>query len=305
MSMNNNFDKVNLTITLVSYKCDKKKLNSCLNSIKIKTDVILIDHSNDLNLKDITVPNNIFLKIIKNENLGNGAGINCGIKNAKTKYVLYLDIDTILPENFFSVLNHTINKVGDFAVLAPKINNFYNNKKIEKYGNLSFLKFYYNKLFFNINRDKSLIENLKQVFFVSGAIMLINKELTLKNNIQFDENIFLYYEEDDFFHQCFKSNLKIFLITNLTAIHMDGSIADDSLQYECFKKWHWEWSKYYFLNKHYNKFLISILAFKNIIKLLVKTCLIFFINRRKFKINLSRLNGLIGFYLKRRCDINY
>ena len=76
-------------------------LNSCLKSIDVQTKVLIIDHSNDLKKDQIIIPKNIFLEILKNKNLGNGAGINYGIKYAKTKYVLYLDIDTILPKNFF------------------------------------------------------------------------------------------------------------------------------------------------------------------------------------------------------------
>ena len=266
---------MNLTVIMVNYKSDKNKLNSCLKSISIKTKVLIIDHSNDLEISKILVPQNISLEIIKNENRGNGAGINCGIKNSKTQYVLYLDIDTILPKEFFINLERSINKVENFAVMAPKINNFYDNNKIKKFGNLSILKFYYNRVFFKIKKEKILVENLNQVFFVSGSIMLINKEITLKNNIKFDENIFLFFEEDDFFHQCFKANLKIFLINNLNATHLDGSVADDSLEYECFKKWHWEWSKYYFLTKHYNKYLISIYAFKNLLKFILKISVFF------------------------------
>ena len=40
---------------------------------------------------------------------------------------------------------------------------------------------------------------------------------------------------------------KIYLIENIEADHFDGSINDKSEKYELFKKWHWEWSKYYFL----------------------------------------------------------
>ena len=117
-----------LTVIMVNYKSDKNKLNSCLKSIKIETKVLIIDHSNDLKINQILVPQNISLEIIKNKNLGNGAGINCGIKNSKTKYVLYLDIDTILPNDFFLNLEHSINQVESFAVMAPKINNFYDYK---------------------------------------------------------------------------------------------------------------------------------------------------------------------------------
>ncbi len=296
---------MDLTVIMVNYKCDRKKLNTCLNSIIDDIKVLIIDHSKDLEINQIIVPKNISLEIIENENLGNGAGINCGINKASTKYVLYLDIDTILPKNFFLELKNIINKIDTFAVIAPQIDKFYDYKKIKNFGNLSLFKFFYNKLFFNIKREKDLLDNVNQVFFVSGSIMLINKEITLKNNIKFDENIFLFYEEDDFFHQCFKANLKIYLINDLKAIHLDGSISDNTLKFECFKKWHWEWSKYYFLNKHYNKLIIFLLALKNIFKISLKICLFYFYNKKKKDIYKSRLDGIIGFYLKKSCKINY
>ena len=291
--------KMDLTIIMVNYKCDKDKLNACLKSINIKVKVLIVDHSHDLKEDQIDIPNNISLKIIKNKNLGNGAGINFGIENAKTKYVLYLDIDTILSDSFFTKLENAVNEVREFAVIAPKINDFYNNKKIKDYGNLSISKFFYNKIFYKIKKETKLPENINHVFFVSGSIMLINKELILNKNIKFDENIFMFFEEDDFFHQCFKLNLKIFLIDNIEATHLDGSVLDNTLNYECFKKWHWEWSKYYFLDKHYNKILISFLALKNLIKFYIKIFFYYFLDKKKLSIFESRIDGIISFYLKK------
>ena len=291
--------KMNLTIIMVNYKCDKNKLNACLKSINIKAKVLIVDHSHDLKQDQINIPNNISLEVIKNKNLGNGAGINCGIENAKTKYVLYLDIDTILSDSFFTKLENAVNEVREFAVIAPRINDFYNNKKIKNYGNLSISKFFYNKIFYKIKKETKLPENINHVFFVSGSIMLIDKELILNKNIKFDENIFMFFEEDDFFHQCFKLNLKIFLIDNMEATHLDGSVLDNTLNYECFKKWHWEWSKYYFLNKHYNKILISFLALKNLIKFCIKIFFYYFLDKKKLIIFESRIDGIISFYLKK------
>lgn len=296
---------MDLTIVLVNYKCDKIKLLSCLNSIKINTKVLIIDHSHDLNLNDIDIPENLNIEIIKNKNLGNGAGINCGLKNSKTRYVLYLDIDIILPNVFFPYLYKIKNQINKFAVLAPKIENFYNDNNLVKYGNLSLIKYFYNKLINNIKINKQNIQDLKEVFFVSGSIMLIDKYLTYNQNIKFDEKIFLFFEEDDFFHQCFKNKLKIYIIDNLFVTHLDGSIDDKTIKFECFKKWHWEWSKYYFLNKHYNKFFIFLIAFKNFLKFFIKIIFFYFINQNKYEIFKSRLNGLKGFYLNRKCDIDF
>jgi len=296
---------MNLTVVLVNYKCDKQKLQSCLNSIKIKTDVLIIDHSHDFTFDNINIPQNLNIKVIKNINHGNGAGINCGIKNANTKLVLYLDIDTVLSQNFFEILDNSIKKINDFAVVSPKINGFYKDQNIHKTGNLSLIKFYYNKFFFNINLEETNLPNIKQVFFVSGAIMLIDKENTYKNDIKFDQNILMFFEEDDFFHKCFKANKKIYLIDNLTADHFDGSINDKTLKYECFKKWHWEWSKYYFLNKHYNKILIFLIAFKSIFKFSLKIVIFYYLNKKKYHLYKSRLNGLLSFYFKKKCNIDY
>ena len=192
-----------LTIVLVNFKCNKEKLQSCLDSIKINTEVLLIDHSHDFSFEGVKKPPNLDIKVIKNINLGNGAGINCGVKNSKTRYVLYLDIDTVLPSNFFEILENTINKIDNFAILAPRTNDIYNEYNVKKTGNLNIFQFFYNKFVFNIRLAKNINSNIIEQFFVSGSIMLIDKYNTFDEGINFDENIFLYFEENDFFSSMF------------------------------------------------------------------------------------------------------
>ena len=134
---------MNLTIVLVNFKCSKEKLQSCLDSIKINSEVLVIDHSHDFTFDGIKKPKNLDIKIIRNINKGNGAGINCGVKNAKTRYVLYLDIDTILPVNFFEILEITVRKINNFAIIAPKTNDIYNERSIKNSGNLNKFQFLY------------------------------------------------------------------------------------------------------------------------------------------------------------------
>jgi len=296
---------MNLTIIIVNFKCDKQKLQSCLNSINIHAEVLLIDHSHDFTFNGIEKPQNLNIRVIKNANLGNGAGINCGVRNAKTRYILYLDIDTVLPSNFFEVLEILIKRIGNFAVIAPKTDNIYDEISLNKRGNLSIPQYYYNKFFFNINLEETKYPNLKEQFFVSGSIMLIDKYNTFDIGIKFDENIFLFFEENDFFHQCFKMKKKIYLIDSLLAYHHGGSLSDKSINYECFKKWHWEWSKYYFLNKHYNKLIILFIALKSIFKYFLKSILYYFFDKDKYKIFKSRIDGLLCFYLNRKKILSF
>ena len=289
-----------LTIVLVNYKCDKIKLQSCLDSIKINTEVLIIDHSHDFTFDGIKKPQNLDIKVIKNINMGNGAGINCGVKNSITRYVLYLDIDTILPPDFFEILNTTAKKINNFAVMAPKTNDIYNERSINKTGNLNIYQYLYNRFFYKAKLEKNTNPNIKEQFFVSGSIMLIDKKNTFDLGIQFDENIFLYFEETDFFMQCLKKNKKIYLIQNLEAYHWGGSVNDRSIEFECFKKWHWEWSKYYYYNKHYNKMIVFCIALTSIIKFTTKIFIYFFIDKNKNSIFKSRLNGLLSYYLNKK-----
>lgn len=296
---------MSLTVVLVNFKCDKKKLQSCLNSIKINTEVLIIDHSHDFTFEGIDKPKNLIINVIRNINHGNGAGINCGLKHAKTRYVLYLDIDTELPSNFFDIIELVKKKIKEFAVIAPKTNDIYNENSIKKTGNLTRLQYYYNKLFHKVKLEKSNYHNVSEQLFVSGSIMLIDKQNTYNLGIKFDEEIFMFFEENDFFHQCFKKEKKLYLIEDLLAYHSGGSVNDKSIKYECFKKWHWEWSKYYFYNKHYNKIIIFFIALKSVIKFVIKISLYKFFDNNRKKIYLSRLDGLLSYYLKKKKLFHY
>ena len=117
------------------------------------------------------------------------------IKNSKTRYVLYLDIDTVLPLNFFEILENKIKEIDNFAILAPRTNDIYNEYNVKKTGNLNIFQFLYNKFVFNISLAKNTNSNVIEQFFVSGSIMLIDKYNTFDEGINFDENIFLYFEE--------------------------------------------------------------------------------------------------------------
>jgi GT2 family glycosyltransferase len=123
-----------------------------------------------------------------------------------------LDIDTILPPNFFDIINKTIKIIDNFAIIAPKINNIYDERTLNKTGNLTLSQFLYNKIFYNIRLKKTVFPNIKEQFFVSGAIMLIDKNNTYKKGIKFDENIFMFFEENDFFISALKKMKKSTLL---------------------------------------------------------------------------------------------
>ena len=151
-----------LSVVLVVYKTDKKKLEYILKQIEKKYPIIIIDNSTNYNFSNIKISKKT--RIIRSGNVGNGAGINLGIKHCKTNYVLYTDLDVILESNFIHKFNKFLIKNKDFAIIIP------NNR--------------------NIRSKKSLIERYNE----EGSVMLFNKKI-LNNTGFFDENFFLYLDQ--------------------------------------------------------------------------------------------------------------
>lgn len=88
-------------------------LDKALNSIPLRKDieVILIDDNSDKNLEELQLilssymhPNFIFIKN-DSKNKGAGACRNLGLNRASGKWVMFLDSDDILNENFGSILD--------------------------------------------------------------------------------------------------------------------------------------------------------------------------------------------------------
>ena len=94
--------------------------------------------------------------------------------------------------------------------------------------------------------------------------MLINKKMFLKLK-GYDDNFFLYYEDDDFFLKCISNNLKLYSVTSSLIKHKKSKTVKKTLNlhsttFSNFKErnstflvggWHGQWSKFYFFKKNY------------------------------------------------------
>ena len=122
----------NITIVITSFKSDKI-IRNCLNSIDRQYQVILVENSNNLELKKNVEREFTNVEcILTGENFGYGKANNIGLKKVKTKYALILNPDATLHtsalENFFKA----INQVPEFAIMAPHLQvKKDENKKID------------------------------------------------------------------------------------------------------------------------------------------------------------------------------
>lgn len=275
--------KKNLSVIIVSYKSEHV-IHKCINSIDKEIEIIIIDNSNDYKSKIIiekTFPNVKY--ILSSKNIGMGAGNNLGIKNTNKDFALILNPDVILEKNTIDEIINASKKLDSFGIIAPISDQ-------KKYPNYKFHKSENQK--FNQN-DPFKVKS------VDGYSMLLNlKRLRNLNDFNFfDENFFLYLENDDFCKRLIEVNEDIYIAPNSRIHHLGGKAVNFKYNYEIelSRNWHWMWSKFYFNKKHYGYFIAILKVFNNLISAKIKFLyyLITF-NSLKKKIYQMRLSGLLN-----------
>ena len=264
----------NLTVVITTFKSNEK-IKNCLRTIDNKCKVLVIENSKDSQFKESIEEEFKNVEcILSGANLGYGKANNIGLKKVKTKYALILNPDTRLDslaiENFFT----TANKIPDFAIMAPYIQEEKNKNDQNYLKNVSTLE----------------VENVK------GFAMFLNLSNFEDENF-FDENFFFYFEEIDLCRRLKMKNKKIYLIPNII-IHHDGGSSHNELikkEMELSRNWHWMWSTFYY-HKKYKGFLISfMIVFPKLSSALLKVLIYsLFFNKFKKQIYYQRLSGLIN-----------
>jgi GT2 family glycosyltransferase len=269
--------KKRFSIVIVAFKSEEI-LEKCLKHVHQNNNIIVIDNSNNLNYKKIIKKKYPKINYITSKkNLGYGTANNIGIKKSKNTDVLILNPDAIITKKNYKMLENYINKIKNYGILLPLIQN----KKLE-----TILK---KKI------NKPQIANYKDIGkgYVSGCAMLINKK-KLKNIHFFDEKIFLYKEETDLIKRCSDNNIKVYMLPKCYVKHIGTSSHNNSLnfQMELSRNWHWMWSNFYFYKKHFG-FNYALIKFsKKLISSFLKKEIFFLFKNTKYKIYQARFNGL-------------
>ena len=129
-----------ITVVIAAFK-SKKKIKNCLNSIDDQVSVLVVENSNDLEMK-----NNIEKEfkntkcILAGSNIGYGSPNNIALKIVKTKYVLILNPDTKLHPSVFENFLKAVEEAPDFAIMAPYIQDNEKKKNYQNLKNLSPIK---------------------------------------------------------------------------------------------------------------------------------------------------------------------
>ncbi|MEG6570381.1 glycosyltransferase [Thermoanaerobacterium thermosaccharolyticum] len=215
-----NINGLSSIIILTYNQIDYTKM--CIESIRKYTktpyEIIVVDNgSSDGTIEYLESQNDI--KLIKNrENRGFAAGCNQGISIAEGEYIILLNNDTIVTENWLSNLLYCLNNANNAGIVGPVTNNISGDQKIiTYYKNINDMHEFAGK--FNVQNQK-----WRKSLRLVGYCMVMRKELFREIGL-LDENYGIgNFEDDDL---CLRALLKGYnlYINDTTFIHHFGSVT--------------------------------------------------------------------------------
>lgn len=227
-----------ISIIIVNYnRCDL--LINCLKSILDNPpnrtfEIIAVDNASADNSAQVLEQNFKNVKLIKNQtNKGFAAANNQAIRQARGKFILFLNSDTTVLKNSIDILAEFLEKTPQTGLCAPKLLNPDGSVQPNLYHFTTFrsilARYTILKYFglFKKDRDFYKMRNFTydrtaEIDRPMGAAMLVRKDALEKIN-NFDEKFFFYFEDVDICLRLKNAGFKTYFIPNAQIIHLGGA----------------------------------------------------------------------------------
>jgi hypothetical protein len=185
-----------------------KYLKNCFDSLK-KTkypnfEVIMVDNKSTDESLYYTKKNYSWIKIIDaGSNSGWAIGNNIGVRNAKGKYILLLNNDTICEPDWLIKLVNIAESDKKIAIVGAW-------PLISKFSKTDAKKFPY---------------KIEEVSTVSGAAMLIKRKIFEEIGL-FEEKYFIYWEDTEFTYRAILANYRVMMNYKSIVYHIGGGYTN-------------------------------------------------------------------------------
>jgi GT2 family glycosyltransferase len=247
-----------ISIIVLNYNAGELLLN-CIDSLKKSTyqniEILVVDNisSDDSHTKcKKQFPD---IRLIQNaKNLGYCGGNNVGIKEAKGEFIVILNPDTIVDENWLHEIFNAFNEFGD-GLYQPKIISLNESNIIQSTGNMI------HAFGFGFARDKGkkIIEKkeeIEEIGYASGTCLFTTKKVLEKVGL-LDEFLFLYHDDLDLGWRAAQIGINSYYVPKSKIFHAESY----SLKWSA-KKFYWlERNRKYCLKTHYSKDVYKKMSF--------------------------------------------
>lgn len=181
-------------------------------------EVIIVDNASDDNSVNFVNKNYPTYKVVKNKiNLGFAKGNNVGVKHAKGEYLLFLNNDTEVTQDFLSILVREIKSSNKLGIVQPKILLLEKKDTLDSIGSFLTSTGFLNHYGFE-EKDTKLKDKKIYLFSAKGACFLMRKELF--NAVGgFDNDYVNYFEETDLCWRVWLNGKKILYVPAAKIYH--------------------------------------------------------------------------------------
>lgn len=162
------------------------------------------------------------------ENLGYAGGCNRGLREAKGKYVLFLNDDAIIASNMLSLTVKACEDDHLIAACQPKILSLTEQRKFDYAGAAGGMMdrfgypFALGRIFFAIESDEKQYDETGDIFWASGAAMLVRKSV-IDEVGSFDEDYFAHMEEIDLCWRFHLAGYRVVAVPAAVVYHSSGT----------------------------------------------------------------------------------
>ncbi len=258
------------SIIIINYKTFELTKN-CLESLFLlpgqeNLEIIIIDNgSNDGSIEKLETEFASRVKIIKNKNnLGFAGANNQGAALASGEFLIFLNSDTIIKEDFLNVCADILNKNPKIGIISPRLKLPNGDNQKAAFGIFPTL---INLLTQKTKNEQPIDEqaNFLVSDWISGCALMISRELFQKIS-GWDDRFFLYYEDIDICKKASLQGYQAAVALKTSIIHFGGQSLKASPQK---KKLYYKSQDYYF-KKYYNPLICLLVKISRFIYLKIK-----------------------------------
>lgn len=266
-----------VSVIIVNWNA-KVNLEECLDSVfKIAYspfEVIVVDNASSdgsVSLLERKFPK---VKVVKaSNNLGFAQGNNLGYKKSRGEYLLFLNNDCIVTNNFLAELVTYLEKNPTVGIVQPTIIFYrtktltYLHKKINSVGSYFINSGFFYHQDWGKSFKKQKYSKPFEVFSAYGACFLTKREIINKVGL-FDPDYFAYFEETDLCHRVLLAGYSVVVYPTVYIFHKGAQTSEkfpvSFIQFHSFKNKFYTYlknfSSYYLLRTLIPHFLICEIA---------------------------------------------
>jgi hypothetical protein len=168
--------------------------------------------------------------VINNKNYGFALGNNVGAEQASGKYLVFLNIDTVVDSNWLSALVNAMDNYPTVRAAQCKLLLMDNPKLIDSAGHdMDWFGIAYVRG--HMAKDEGQYDKINQIFGATGAALIVRADVFKKLG-GFDKDFFMLFEEDDLCWRTWLMGFKVLFIPKAIVFHKSAALRSRESEYK-------------------------------------------------------------------------